>query len=678
MTPAPDSRTLNLLRREIALAVDADGCVTWADPAAEAMLGASVGARLASCAAPDQIDRLQALVSDGIRERVENRDVVLIVNGRPVTLTFSAVPTMGGTVLVGTVIPQVYVSAARGIAETVQQLGVVTRESERQQLELLRRSEELSRLNRDLDDSARGVMALHGEVDEKSDSLRRITEVKSRVVANVSHEFRTPLNAIIGLSKMLLSRTDGDLTAEQEKQLNFILRSSESLVELVNDLLDLSKIEAGKVALRPVRFQVGDLFAALRGMFRPLQTAPAVALSFDVSGQVPEVETDESKVSQILKNLITNALKFTGQGSVQVSAANGPNDCVTFSVTDTGIGIPIADQARIFEEFAQIDNPLQKRVKGTGLGLSLSQRLAEILGGSLTVASAPGVGSTFTLIVPRVHPEAQEMAGLRQRSAEAQPGKPPILVVEDDRQTLFLYEKYLRSSGFQIVPARTVEEARDALKRVKPAAIVLDIMLEGETSWALLSEMKTQAETRDIPILVVTVTNREQKARALGADEFVIKPLDQKWLTRKLSTLARRGGPINRILVVDDDEVARYMVTKLLAGTHYEVIEAADGVEGVRLARERQPQVIFLDFVLPGMTAFDVLDELKLDAATRNIPVIIHTSRSLAEHERERLTREANAILPKQNLNREVALNRIREVLAKTGLATPEEEPSGV
>jgi CheY-like chemotaxis protein len=356
---------------------------------------------------------------------------------------------------------------------------------------------------------------------------------------------------------------------------------------------------------------------------------------------------------------------------------NGPGDCVTFAVSDTGIGIPLEDQARIFEEFAQIDNPLQKKVKGTGLGLSLSRRLAELLGGTLTVTSAPGVGSTFTLVIPRVHPEVQEMAGLKQRSAELQPGRPPILVVEDDRQTLFLYEKYLQNSGFQIVPARTVDEAREALKRVRPAAIVLDIMLEGEASWALLSEMKSQAETRDIPVLVVTVTNREQKARALGADEFVIKPLDQKWLTRKLAVLARRRGPISRVLVIDDDEIARYMVAKLLAETRYEVLEAANGADGVRLARERQPQVIFLDFVLPGMTAFDVLDELKLDATTRNIPVIIHTSRSLADHERQRLATEADAILPKQNLNREVALGRIREVLAKTGLAV-EEEPSGV
>jgi CheY-like chemotaxis protein len=448
-------------------------------------------------------------------------------------------------------------------------------------------------------------------------------------------------------------------------------------VELVNDLLDLSKIEAGKVALRPVTFDVSELFAALRGMFRPIHEPGPVALSFDVESDLGELETDEGKISQILKNLISNAMKFTEQGHVRVSATKGPNGSVTFAVSDTGIGIPVEDQERIFEEFAQVDNPLQKRVKGTGLGLSLSRRLAEILGGTLTVSSAPGVGSTFSLAVPRVHPEVREMAGLAERSAQLEPGKPPILVVEDDRQTLFLYEKYLRNSGFQIVPARTVEEARDALQRLRPAAIVLDIMLEGETSWALLSEIKAQAETRDIPVIVVTVTNREQKARALGADEFVIKPLDQKWLARKLATLARRRGPISRILVIDDDEVARYMLAKLLADGPYEVIDAANGQDGVRLARDMQPQVIFLDFVLPGMTAFDVLDELKLDATTRNIPVIIHTSKSLGEGERERLAREAHAILPKQNLNREVALGRIREVLAKTGLV-PEEDLRGV
>jgi signal transduction histidine kinase/DNA-binding response OmpR family regulator len=669
---------LTALRRELALACDADGCVTWADPTAEALLGASVGARFVTYASPGSEAKVEALLDRGRRDRVDRLDVDLMVNGSPQTLAFSAQPNAHEVILVGSLLPEEYASVLAQVVEVTQEVATLHRETERQQRELLHRAEELQRLNRELDDSALGVIALHGEVQEKSDSLRRLDEVKSRVVANVSHEFRTPLNAVIGLSKLLLSGADGELNAEQRKQVSFILRSTESLVELVNDLLDLSKIEAGKVGLRPEKFTVPALFAALRGMFKPLQVSEQVALSFTEAGDVGELETDDGKVSQILKNLITNAIKFTERGSIVVSASRGPNGSVTFAVTDTGIGIAIEDQARIFDEFTQIDNPLQRKVKGTGLGLSLSRRLAEVLGGTLTVTSAPGVGSTFTLVVPRVHPEVQEMANLARRSSNLEPGKPPILVVEDDRQTLFLYEKYLRNSGFQIIPARTVEEARDALTRVRPVAIVLDVMLEGETSWALLSEMKAQAETRDIPILVVTVTNREQKARALGADEFVIKPLDQQWLIKKLAALARRRGPIHRILVIDDDEVARYMVGKLLAGTKYEVIEAATGAEGVRLARERQPQVIFLDFVLPGMTAFDVLDELKLDATTRNIPVIIHTSKNLAEEERRRLSADAADILPKQNLNREVALGRIREVLAKTGFVNAEEEPSGV
>lgn len=677
MTPAPDTRTLTKLRREIALAVDADGCVTWADPATEALLGTSVGAPITAYAPAEAAGSLQALVATGLSGPVDGWLQPLIVNGAVRTLSCTAAPDAGGVAIVGTIISEELARMLANADHSLHELASLQRETDRQQRELLHRNRELLRISRELDDSTRGVLALHSEVDEKSDSLRRITEVKSRVVANVSHEFRTPLNAIIGLSKMLLSRADGELTPEQEKQLTFILRSSESLVDLVNDLLDLSKIEAGKVALRPVSFDVEELFAALRGMFRPIHEPGPVALSFDVEPDLGPLETDEGKISQILKNLVSNAMKFTEKGHVQVSASKGPNGSVTFAVSDTGIGIPVEDQERIFEEFAQVDNPLQKKVKGTGLGLSLSRRLAEILGGTLTVTSAPGVGSTFTLVVPRVHPEVREMAGLAERSAHLDPGKPPILVVEDDRQTLFLYEKYLQNSGFQIVPARTVDEARDALQRIRPAAIVLDIMLEGESSWALLSDVKAQAETRDIPVIVVTVTNREQKARALGADEFVIKPLDQKWLSRKLAALARRRGPISRILVIDDDEVARYMLTKLLADGPYQIIEASNGADGVRFAREKQPQLIFLDFVLPGMTAFDVLDELKLDASTRNIPVIIHTSKSLGDGERERLARDAHAILPKQNLNREVALGRIREVLAKTGLAT-EEAPRGV
>jgi CheY-like chemotaxis protein len=379
------------------------------------------------------------------------------------------------------------------------------------------------------------------------------------------------------------------------------------------------------------------------------------------------LETDEAKVSQVLRNLVSNALKFTEKGEVVVSAERGPGDTVCFRVRDTGIGIAPEHHERIFEEFIQVESPLQKKVRGTGLGLALSRRLAEFLGGSLTVQSAPGRGSTFTLSIPRVHPEVREMVDLTERSQHLEPGRAPVLVLEDDRQTLFLYEKYLSRSGFQVLPVRTVEEARRTLQRVRPAAVVLDVMLEGETSWSFLSELKTNEATRDIPIMVVTLMDREQKARALGADEFWLKPVVEEQLLRKLASMAR-VGPVRKLLIIDDDDVHRYLLRQLLKDTPYVLEEAATGPEGIRLALEHTPDLIFLDFVLPDMTAFDVLDALKADPRTRDIPVILHTSRQLQEEERQRLAKETATILAKHTLSREVAITRIRDALHKTGI----------
>ena len=548
---------------------------------------------------------------------------------------------------------------------------------QRQDEELRERSEQLAVLNQELLESNRGVMALYSELDEKADSLRRTSEVKSRVVSNVSHEFRTPLNSILGLTRLLLARTDGPLTPEQEKQLGFILRSATELSELINDLLDLSKMEAGKVRLHATKFAVADLFTALRGMSRPLQTRPRVELVFDDPPEtVPLLHTDEGKISQVLRNLISNALKFTERGEVRVSArADGGR--VVFTVRDTGVGIDAADHDRIFEEFTQLENPLQKSVKGTGLGLSLSRKLAELLAGTLTVESARNDGAAFHLAAPIVHPEVHEMDRMVERAQKSDPDRAPVLVVEDDRQTMFLYEKYLSSSGFQVLPARSIDDARELIKSITPAAIVLDVMLEGETSWGFLAELKSNIETRDIPVLVVTVTDRENKARALGADEFWMKPMDKEWLARKLSTLAKRG-PIEKVLVIDDDEVSRYLVRRLLADTPYKITEATGGLEGIRMARETLPSVILLDFVMPGMTAFEVLDELKADTRTRGIPVIIHTSKDLAAEERERLKQATAAILSKQSLSREVAIARIRDALTKAGVGTRFDGKEGV
>src|ERR1700733_1193640 len=238
--------------------------------------------------------------------------------------------------------------------------------------EIRSRQAELTRLNRELEDTNRGVVALYAELDEKADHLRRADDLKSRFLSNMSHEFRSPLNSILALSGLLLDRSDGELKREQEQQAGYIRKAARDLLDLVNDLLDLAKVEAGKVEAKPLDFRVGDLFAALRGMLRPVLLNQAVDLVFEDVDDVPAMFSDEGKISQILRNFISNALKFTEQGEVRVSASPTGNGDVIFSVSDTGIGIAPVDQARIFEDFVQVDNPIQRRVKGTGLGLPLS------------------------------------------------------------------------------------------------------------------------------------------------------------------------------------------------------------------------------------------------------------------------------------------------------------------
>jgi signal transduction histidine kinase/CheY-like chemotaxis protein len=608
---------------------------------------------------------------------VDRWELKLVVDGKPHTLLFHAQPIDQDIVLVGNFVPTDYEALVEQLNASFTELATLSREGERQRREIERRRDENVRLTSVLDDSDRGMVALHAEIAEKTDSLARAGAVKSRMVANVSHEFRTPLNSIIGLSRLLLAKTDGALTQEQEKQIGFILKSADTLSELVNDLLDLSKLEAGKVGLRADRFKLAELFAAARGMLRPLAMNPEVQLVFENVPESLTLETDEGKVSQILRNLVSNALKFTDQGEVRVSARTTDRGRVEVEVRDTGIGIAPENLSRVFEEFSQIDSHLQRKSKGTGLGLSLSRRLAEFLGGTLTVQSRLGEGSTFTLSIPTTHPEVAALGEMVERAKLVDPSRSPILVLEDDRQTLFLYEKYLQGSGFQVIPARSIEDARGVLRRVRPAAIVLDVMLEGETSWTFLDEVKTDEQTKDIPVLVVTVMDREQKARALGADEFHVKPLDQRWLLNRLQSFASRG-PVTKVLIIDDDEVARYILRRFLDGTNYTVIEASDGTSGVRLAREETPGAIILDFLLQETTAFEVLDALKVDPITRQIPVIIHTSKTLDPEERARLSVDTTAILSKHNLSRELAITRIREALEKAGLGAHVKERKGV
>ena len=393
--------------------------------------------------------------------------------------------------------------------------------------EIRRKDEESKQLDQELSDTNRGVVALYAELDERAEQLRQASELKSKFLSNMSHEFRTPLNSVLALSRLLLDRIDGDLTPEQERQVGYIRRSAESLLELVNDLLDLAKVEAGKVDIRPSAFTVAELFGGLRGALRPLLTSHAVELIFDIPDKVPNLFTDEAKVTQILRNLISNALKFTERGEVRVTALyDAERRRVNLSVRDTGIGIAPKDHARIFEEFSQVETKIQKRVKGTGLGLPLSRSLAELLGGELTLESVLGQGSVFTLSIP---PERGD------------PSRAP----------------------------RSTDNAR------------------------------------------------------------------------------------KRVLLIDDDETFRYVMRQIISNeTRYEFIEAVDGDDGLKAAREQRPDVIILDLQMPTMDGFTVLQELGADSRTSVTPVIISTSLNVNAELKARLP-AGTRVISKNTISRE-------------------------
>lgn len=399
---------------------------------------------------------------------------------------------------------------------------------------------ELEFLSRELDETNRGVMVLYNELEEKAEALRRSQSAKNQFFSEMNHEVRTPINSILNLAELLANGTLAKPLPEQETAIGYIRKAAQQLSELVDDLLDLSRSEAGKLVVRPSRFSVDTLFGGLRGMFRPLHTREGVRLIFGDTSSLPDLYTDEGKVSQILRNFISNALKFTERGSVTVEAALD-GDHVVFTVRDTGIGIDPSQHETLFTPFTQIENPHQKRVKGTGLGLSLTRALSELLGGRVAVESELGRGSAFKAIIPRTCPSTRDVSGVTRSNIDA-------------------------------------------------------------------------------------------------------------------------------ILIIDDDEIARYLLRGAI-GPGYSFIEAGTGSEGLEAARKQRPRLIFLDLRMPNMDGFAVLDALKAEPSTREIPVVIHTSHRLQVWERERLAPLSLAIVQKDQLHQTPGRVGIAEILASAGIA---------
>jgi signal transduction histidine kinase/ActR/RegA family two-component response regulator len=413
--------------------------------------------------------------------------------------------------------------------------------------ELQDKQQELQRLNQELQDTNRGVVALYAELEEKAEQLRAASDAKSRFLANVSHEFRTPLNSILALSRLLLDHVDGALQPEQEKQVAFIRRSAETLLEFVNDLLDLAKVEAGKVDVHADAFSLPDFMRGLRGVLKPLKLTDAVELIFEECEPL-SIVADEGKLAQILRNLISNALKYTERGEVRVKVAiNRSRGVAIFQVRDTGIGIAERDQARIFEEFEQVLGAFQQKNKGSGLGLALSQKLARLLGGEITVESTLGVGSTFELCIPldyaqplgTLPPPMEQAAGLKR-----------VLVVDDEETFRYIVRHIVASEPeYELIEARDGSEGLIRTRRDRPDVLILDLQMPVMNGHEVLRELAADPQTRNIPVIISTSLPLTAELQEEVAGAFLLLSKSNLSKDSLLDALRRAliGAPAQRV-----------------------------------------------------------------------------------------------------------------------------------
>jgi signal transduction histidine kinase/CheY-like chemotaxis protein len=540
--------------------------------------------------------------------------------------------------------------------------------------ELRSRQEELELLNRELEDTNRGVVALYAELDERADYLRRASELKTRFLSNVSHEFRTPLHSIVSLARLLMDRIDGDLGPEQVRQVSYIESSARDLQEMVNDLLDLAKVEAGKVRIRPKRFEVQELFSALKGMLKPLLADnSSVELLFEETNELGALHTDEGKVSQILRNLISNALKFTPKGRVSVSAQKLENGEVLFQVADTGIGIAPEHHEDIFREFSQVDGPLQDRHRGTGLGLPLCRNLALLLGGEIWLESQPGHGSTFFVKIPANYVgesiQAEDSAALPAPEFH----RAPVLYLEDTPETALLFESYLRPTEFQPILASTIDQAELWINRHKPAAVVADVYLGSDETWGFVARLREQMP--DVPVIVTSIFDRGRAAFLQGASLFLPKPFGRDVLLRELRRLTAQSGT-RRVLLVDDNEVARYILREVLDRPWIEFREAGNGAEALAALNESLPDALILDLLMPDISGFEILRQLRAQPGTAALPVLIYTSKRLTDAEKAQLEAWQAKVVRKEDVSSRLSAQPFLDWLRTAGVHPQTRETS--
>ena len=516
-----------------------------------------------------------------------------------------------------------------------------------------------------------------GQLQEVNLQLEIANRHKSEFLANMSHELRTPLNAIIGFSEVLLDKMFGDLNAKQEEYLDDILSSGRYLLSLINDILDLSKVEAGMLELELGTFDLRQLLEGSLVMVKERALAHGMTLSLEIADDVDTLTGDERKVKQVLFNLLSNAVKFTPDGGKVGITASMADAVVQVAVWDTGVGIAADDQQRIFEEFQQVGQGLAGKTEGTGLGLTLARKFVELHGGTIWVESTLGQGSTFTFTLPVGGAESQatlpavqeDAARAQERTFEPASAGPLVLVVEDDSKGADLLRIYLSEAGYTVEVARDGAEGLEKIRQLAPAAVVLDILLPKLDGWAFLTQVKADPVTREVPVIIVSIIDQKGKGFALGAADYLIKPVQKDDLLRTLRafslTAKMQTAPV-KILAIDDDPKAVELLAAVLEPEGFRILRAYGGEAGLEIARAEQPDLIILDLLMPEMNGFEVLDHLAQSSVTRRLPVILFTLKQLTAEEQQRVQGRIACLAQKEAFNQQEFVGLVKEALQRT------------
>ena len=475
------------------------------------------------------------------------------------------------------------------------------------------------------------------------DAALQASRAKSEFLANMSHELRTPLNAIIGYSELLMEDAEAGAQGELHADLKKIHSSGTHLLSLINDVLDMSKIESGKMDLDVQEFDLRELITTIRDTIEPLAQRQGNQLEIEYVKAPDIVSYDQQKLRQVLINLMSNACKFTNGGRVKLEVGLDGNGWLELRVSDSGIGISDEQRARLFRPFVQADSSTTRRYGGTGLGLAISQRFCEMMGGRIEVQSQPGQGSTFTVRLP------EKVRRLSRRALEADPlvEGALVLVIDDDQSTYATLSSTLSERGFRVEWARSGDDGLEAARQQRPQVIVLNINMPAKQGWSVLALLKEDQETAAIPVVIVTSLDDPELGMTLGATDYLVKPIHPAHLIRTVRRWLTPSNDNFTVLVVDDDESMREIVERTLRGAGYQVVTAANGNEGLRAVETLSPGLIVLDLMMPEMDGFEFLRRLKEDPRHCQLPVVVATAKQLSESEQKVLQESATRVIQK-------------------------------